>query len=70
MNAKAFSSVAQGSTGDVMPWGKHKGTPLDQVPGDYLNWAVRNADHLRGLGNAVVPQVAEFIGRQILLYGA
>ena len=46
MNAKAFSSVAQGSTGDVMPWGKHKGKPLDQVPRDYLNWAVRNADHM------------------------
>ena len=31
----------------VMPWGKHKGVPLDKVPRDYLEWAVRNADKMR-----------------------
>lgn len=27
----------------LMPFGKHKGTPLSKVPRDYLIWAVRNA---------------------------
>lgn len=31
----------------VMPWGKHKGTPLDKVPRDYLTWAIHNADAMR-----------------------
>ncbi len=24
----------------VMPWGKHKGTPLENIPVDYLEWCV------------------------------
>src|SRR5208283_3515914 len=31
----------------TMPWRKHKGTPIDQVPRDYLIWVVRNADALK-----------------------
>jgi len=24
----------------LMPWGKHKGTPLSDVPGSYLAWLI------------------------------
>lgn len=30
-----------------MPWGKHKGIPIDQVPRDYLVWALKNMDACR-----------------------
>lgn len=26
-----------------MPWGKHKGKPLSEIPRDYLQWALANA---------------------------
>ncbi len=26
-----------------MPWGKHKGTPLDKLPGNYFQWLVRES---------------------------
>jgi hypothetical protein len=39
------------------PWGKHKGTPVNRVPRDYLVWAVNNADHMRPELKAVVCQV-------------
>jgi hypothetical protein len=29
---------------DPMPFGKHKGIPIDQVPPDYLCWALKHAD--------------------------
>ena len=32
---------------DPMPWGKHKGIPIDQVPRDYLVWALKNMDACR-----------------------
>lgn len=44
MNAQVFATQAQGHPPDVMPWGKHKGKPLNEVPRDYLKWAVNNAD--------------------------
>jgi uncharacterized protein (DUF3820 family)/uncharacterized coiled-coil protein SlyX len=28
------------------PWGKHKGTPIKDVPNDYLTWAVHKADRM------------------------
>lgn len=27
---------------DLMPWGKHKGTPIGDVPADYLIWLLDN----------------------------
>ena len=30
----------------VMPWGKHKGVPLADVPEDYLNWILKNAENM------------------------
>jgi hypothetical protein len=32
------------SASDPMPWGKHKGIPVEQVPPDYLGWALRTMD--------------------------
>jgi len=29
---------------DTMPWGKHKGTPMEKVPADYLLFLKDNAD--------------------------
>ncbi|MFN8520522.1 MAG: DUF3820 family protein [Chloroflexota bacterium] len=31
-----------------MPWGKHRGVAMSKVPGDYLRWLLREADHLDG----------------------
>ncbi len=28
-----------------MPWGKHKGKPLTDVPSDYLQWVIAEADN-------------------------
>lgn len=47
MNATAARGRAQSRTIDVedpMPFGKHKGIPINQVPGDYLRWALKGAD--------------------------
>lgn len=30
--------------GDPMPWGKHKGLPIEQIPRDYLVWSLKNMD--------------------------
>lgn len=38
-----WNVTVQGTSPTVMPFGKHKGTPLDQVPRDYLQWALKNA---------------------------
>jgi len=32
---------------DPMPWGKHKGIPIECVPQDYLRWALANMDACR-----------------------
>lgn len=29
---------------DPMPWGKHKGLPIDTIPVDYLRWCLANTD--------------------------
>lgn len=28
----------------IMPFGKHKGTPIDQIPADYKQWLLRQSD--------------------------
>ena len=28
----------------LMPFGKYKGEPLDEIPSDYLEWALENCD--------------------------
>ena len=41
---------------DVMPFGKHKGTLLSEVPTDYLWWVIEGAvavDRFPGLAEAV-----------------
>lgn len=38
--------------GETMPFGKYKGKPLGEVPGDYLEWVLKNCTrtsaYLRG----------------------
>lgn len=30
-----------------MPWGKHKGKDIEDVPSDYLRWLAENCDNER-----------------------
>lgn len=30
----------------IFPWGKHRGIPVKDVPKDYLDWAIHNADKM------------------------
>lgn len=46
MNA-VWESVQAGPPAGTMPWGKHKGKPLNEVPRDYLIWAVQNAEIMK-----------------------
>jgi uncharacterized protein (DUF3820 family) len=34
--------LPQGRPINVMPFGKHKGAPIGELPGDYLNWVLEN----------------------------
>jgi hypothetical protein len=42
-----WESVQTGPPAGVMPWGKHKGKPLNEVPRDYLVWAIENAEIMK-----------------------
>lgn len=48
-DVKAFANTWSNVTVQgpmLFPWGKHKGTPVKDVPRDYLDWAVRSADKM------------------------
>jgi hypothetical protein len=42
----------------VMPWGKHKGVELRDVPGGYLFWALEEATLDRSLRRAIKSELA------------
>lgn len=42
-----------------MPFGKHKGTEVDQLPSDYLLWLVSNIDMREQLKEAVIEALEE-----------
>jgi hypothetical protein len=42
----------------TIPFGKHQHTPLDEVPGDYLSWLLRNCKLSSGLRSAVAEELA------------
>jgi len=29
----------------IMPWGKHKGKTMEDIPSSYLKWLAENCDH-------------------------
>jgi uncharacterized protein (DUF3820 family) len=45
-------------TPTVLPFGKHKGQPLADVPGDYLAWLTRTCKLSSGLRSAVAQELA------------
>lgn len=47
MTTDPFAATASGTTAGpdmLMPWGKHKGVALKDIPRDYLKWILRSAD--------------------------
>jgi hypothetical protein len=45
LNAMAAAKKSRPISPDhPIPFGKHKGIPIDEVPGDYLVWALKNMD--------------------------
>lgn len=59
---EAWDQVTVKATGGLtpetpMPWGKHKGVPINRVPRDYLVWAINNADAMRPELRAVIQLV-------------
>lgn len=46
----------------AMPWGKHKGTPLHEVPASYLRWCLNNAD---SLDDSLRREIEEVLGLPI-----
>jgi len=46
---------------DLMPWGKHKGIPMSDVPADYLHWIWTQNDGLAPKDNPVL----EYIRRNL-----
>lgn len=41
----------------TMPWGKHKGKLLSEVPPDYLRWALKNADSMSSVLRGEIERV-------------
>ena len=44
--SNGHAPAARPTSGYAMPWGKHKGKPIDEVPADYLEWAIKNASNI------------------------
>jgi len=44
---------------EYMPWGKWKGYPIEEVPHDYMRWAVRNADAMSDELRAAMEKILE-----------
>jgi hypothetical protein len=44
--------------GHVVPFGRHKGKPLPEVPASYLDWLLREVKLSTGLRNAVAGELA------------
>jgi len=45
-----------------MPWGKHRGTPIDQIESSYLIWALENADLPPSLAQAIAAELRSRFG--------
>jgi exodeoxyribonuclease X len=45
-----------------MPFGKHKGEPIEDLPSDYIEWALRELDSLR-------PALKEEMENQLTMRG-
>jgi hypothetical protein len=43
---------------NALPFGKHMGRPLAELPGDYLDWLLRNCKLSSGLRAAVAGELA------------
>src|SRR5262249_36581677 len=50
---------------ETMPFGKYRGVPLDQVPGSYLDWVLRECDSIDGwLRDAIEDELDVRAGQQ------
>jgi len=49
----------------TMPFGKHKGVPVDQVPNDYWEWALRNAQPFKTPNTDTMKAVVEYAKRKV-----
>jgi uncharacterized protein (DUF3820 family) len=59
LRAQLARQEAPMAVGMPMPWGKHQGLPLGQVPPDYLRWACRQ-DWLDGDLRVALEDVLEW----------
>jgi len=46
---------------DLMPWGKYKGVPMQDVPADFMFWLWTE----RGFENNLIDPVPEYIRRNL-----
>lgn len=60
---RKVDGISRGLDRDLNAWGSGWEDGISRV---VVNPVPNRADRLRGLGNAVVPQIAEFIGRRII----
>jgi hypothetical protein len=53
------------SASDPIPWGKHKGLPIEQVPADYLRWALRDMDACNPDSDRFWPEFKEVLEKLV-----